>query len=83
MVKKAGTSSGLSSGPFGAGCGTAAVGGGMTPSPRTRMRHAVRRMRGCPSAAESTASTSSIRRPGRTTDARTSTRPTGTGPRMS
>ena len=40
-------------------------------------------MSGRSSAAVSTASTSSIRRPGRTTDVRTRTGPTGTGAKMS
>ena len=54
-----------------------------TPPSRVRIRQADSRISGRSSAAVITASTSSIRRPGRTTDVLTRTGPTGTGAKMS
>ncbi|WP_324274806.1 hypothetical protein [Blastococcus brunescens] len=81
MVKKAACSLRLSSGPAAAGCGACVV--GAAPSDRLRMRQADNRISGRSSPAVSTVSTSSIRRPGRRTDDRSRTGPTGTGAKMS
>ena len=80
-VKNAAASGRLSCHPAAAGCGAGlGRGGAVVP---VRIRQADSRMSGRSSPAVSTVSTSSIRRPGRTTDAATRTGPTGTGAKMS